>query len=316
MNPRFRWLAAVVATAGAATLLTPTTDGVAQSRIVNARVPDDAGTRAPAPPSGTGAKSAGSTQDGACLIQPSSVIDLAASAAGVLSEVHVERGHRVKQGQVLAVLDHDVERAMFDAAKARTRARAAIAAAAATRDMARQKLERMRALKELSYGAQLELELADGEFKVASHRLQQAREAAEIAERDQTVARQQLAQREVRSPIDGIVADRLLEPGERVDGRAIFRLMNLDELRVELVLPAERFGDLRPGMAVSVEPVVGDSGPVAAQVTQVDDFIDAASATFRARLSLANAERRIPAGARCRLGALPGGDDGSAKRGG
>jgi multidrug efflux pump subunit AcrA (membrane-fusion protein) len=40
---------------------------------------------------------------------------------------------------------------------------------------------------------------------------------------------------------------------------------------------------------------------VAAQVTHVDRVIDAASNTFRVRLSLPNPQQRLPAGARCTL---------------
>ena len=299
----FRWLATAAAAAGAALMLVPASQPVAQNQIVNTRVPDDAGAQPVRPTRKPGQNDA--TTEGACLIQPSAVTELAAGAAGILSNVMVERGSRVERGQLLAVLDRDIERAMLDAASARARARATVDAAQATRDMARQKLERMRTLNQLSYGARLELEMADGEYKVATHRLQQAREAATIAERDQKVALHQLAQREIRSPIDGVVADRLLEPGERVDGRAVFRLMNLDELRVELVLPAERFGGLTPGMTVMVEPAVGPSGPVHAKVVQVDPFIDAASATFRARLALQYPDQKVPAGARCRVSGLP-----------
>jgi multidrug efflux pump subunit AcrA (membrane-fusion protein) len=41
--------------------------------------------------------------------------------------------------------------------------------------------------------------------------------------------------------------------------------------------------------------------PVAAQVTHVDRVIDAASNTFRVRLSLPNPKQRLPAGVRCSL---------------
>ncbi|MEZ5650127.1 MAG: efflux RND transporter periplasmic adaptor subunit [Burkholderiaceae bacterium] len=301
------WRLPVIGVVGAILLLlVPVPDAPAQSQVVNPRVPPDAGRNR-----GTGPAVENSDRTG-CLIQPSVVTDVAAGAPGVLAQVAVERGQTVKRGQVLAVLDNDVEQAVVAAAQARAQAKASISAAEATRDMARQKLERMHALNRLSYGAQLELELAKGELKVAEHRLQQAREAATIAGREQDVASRQLAQREIRSPIDGIIADRLLEPGERVDGRPVVRVMNLDRLHVELVLPAERFGALHAGMSLAVTPEIGAKRAVNATVDQVDPFVDAASATFRARLTLANADRQIPAGARCQV-ALPS-SDGDAHR--
>jgi len=292
------WRLPVAAATALLIATAPVQIAIAQTQVVNPRVPADAG-RAKSGP--------GTTENNdrtGCLIQPSIVTDVAAGAPGVLASVAVDRGQTVKRGQILAVLDNDVEQAVLAAAHARAQARASISAAEATRDMARGKLERMHALNKLSYGAQLELELAKGELKVAEHRLQQAQEASAIARREQDVANRQLSQREIRSPIDGIVADRLLEPGERVDGRPVVRVMNLDRLHVELVLPAERFGQVFPGMTISVTPEIGQKQAVNARVEQVDPFVDAASATFRARLTLANANRQVPAGARCQV-ALP-----------
>ena len=81
----------------------------------------------------------------------------------------------------------------------------------------------MHTLSTMEFGGRLELENASAEFEIADHRLQQAREALEVARREHDLARRQLEQRQVRSPIDGIVADRLLNPGERVDGRPILK---------------------------------------------------------------------------------------------
>lgn len=236
-----------------------------------------------------------------CLIEPSAIADVAAGAPGVLAEVRVDRGDRVEQGQVLAVLDRDVEKAMVETARARAKAQAETAAARASRDMARQKLTRIAALNKLNYGAQLELEMAQGELKVAEHRLQQSVENHEIAEGEHQVAKRQLDQRVVRSPISGIVADRLLDPGERADGQPILRVVTLDSLHVELVIPAERFGEIRKGMMLNVQPEIGERAALSARVVQVDAFIDAASATYRARLALANSDLTVPAGVRCQV---------------
>ena len=234
-----------------------------------------------------------------CLIEPDASADVAAAAPGVLAKVVVERGDHVKRGDVLAVLDQEIERAALEASRERARTRAEIAAAEATRAMARKKTERFAALHELSYGAKLELELAKGELEVAEHRLRQARDAHRIAERDYEVSEQRLAQRSIRSPIDGVVADRYLNPGERADGRPIVRVIRLDQLRAEVVVPAQRFGQIRKGMVGTLTPEVAGAASMQASVVQVDPFVDAASGTFRARLAIANRDLAIPAGVRC-----------------
>ncbi len=236
-----------------------------------------------------------------CVIEPAASAEVSASAPGVLEAVTVERGARVRRGQVIATLQSEVEQAAVDAARARASAESEAHALAAARDLAKLKLKRMHALSQLDFGGRLELENAAAEFEIADHRLQQAREALEVARRDHELAKRQLEQRQIRSPIDGIVADRLLNPGERVDGRPVVRVVSIDRLRAEVVVPAARFGRVREGMRASVTAEGVGAGEVAARVVQVDRFVDAASGTFRARLSVPNGDGALPAGARCQV---------------
>ena len=249
------------------------------------------------------------SNDYGCLIQPYSSAEVAASAPGVLAEVRVDRGDEVRRGQVLAVLDTGVEQALLAAAKERASARAEVAAARATHQIATKKLERMQALNKLSYSARLEMELAEGELEVSKYRIEQARERHKIAEREHRVASSQLEQRYVRSPIDGIVADRLLNPGERADGRPIARVIRLDQLRVEVIAPAKRYGLIKPGMFGQIRTQTEKPIKFTAIVDQVDRFIDPASGTFRARMLLDNQALAVPAGARCEITFETGGAD-------
>lgn len=236
-----------------------------------------------------------------CLIKPHTAADVGASAPGVLARMAVKRGDLVTRGQVLAVLDSDVEEALARAAEARASAKAEIAVARATYDMTRKKVERMNSLNKLSYGAKLELELARGEMEVAAHRVDQARERHQIASREYQVAQTQLDRRYVRSPIDGVVADRLVNVGERTDGQPIARVIRLDKLRVEIVAPARLYGRLTTGMQGQVSTETAQPISLKAAIDQVDAFIDPASSTFRAQMIVDNANLSIPAGARCHV---------------
>src|SRR5262245_24740360 len=61
-----------------------------------------------------------------CLIEPRLKVELAAPAAGVLKEVLVDRGDRVRKGDILARLDSAVEEATVALDKARAASEAAI----------------------------------------------------------------------------------------------------------------------------------------------------------------------------------------------
>ena len=112
-------------------------------------------------------------------------------------------------------------------------------------------------------------------------------------------ARSQLAQRELTATIDGIVTDRFLHPGERVDDKPVLRIARLHPLRVELVLPLADLGKLKVGDTINLKPDYPGATSRSATVERVDKVVDAASRTFRARLTLPNPEHAIPAGVRC-----------------
>lgn len=243
-----------------------------------------------------------------CLIEPERSADVGSPLVGVVNEVMVERGQAVKRGQILATLKSDVERANVEAARTRAGADAEIQAASANRDVAKLKFKRTFELHQLGFASQLEVDQAKGEFEVADQRMAQAREARQLAERELRGAEAQLRQRTVRSPFDGVIVDRLTQPGERVDGKPMFRVAALHPLRVEVIAPAAQFGQIKEGSELAVQPDFAGAEAIMAKVVQVDRLIDAASGTFRARLSLPNPKREVPAGIRCKV-ALKGAPD-------
>jgi multidrug efflux pump subunit AcrA (membrane-fusion protein) len=76
-------------------------------------------------------------------------------------------------------------------------------------------------------------------------------------------------------------------------------IAQIDPLNVELVLPLQRYGSIKPGAAALVHPAAPVGGVYEAKVQVVDPVIDAASDTFGVRLLLPNPAGVIPAGIRC-----------------
>ena len=115
---------------------------------------------------------------------------------------------------------------------------------------------------------------------------------------------EQLRLRTIRSPIDGIVTDRLMNPGELADNRdvrkPILKLAEINVLHVEVMLPRAGYQSVKLGQTVEVvtDPPVG--GRYKATVKVMDKVFDAASGTFGVRLELANPGATIPAGDRCK----------------
>ena len=110
-----------------------------------------------------------------------------------------------------------------------------------------------------------------------------------------------LERRIVRSPISGIVVERMKSPGEVVEEEAILSVAQIDPLRVEVILPAALFGTIQPGTRATVVPEYPGDRVQTAEVTVVDRLIDAASGTFGVRLELPNPEHATPGGLHCQV---------------
>ena len=248
-----------------------------------------------------------------CLIEPFSVSDLGSPVVGVIEQIHVERGDRVRAGQPLASLRADVERMSVSVAEGRAQGLGELKAAEANAELARQKLARAVDLARREFISAQALEQTRAEALVAENRLIQAREQREIYGREHELAQAQLSLRTIRSPADGVVADRYMSVGERVEEKPVFRIAVVNPLRVEVVLPAALYPVVRKGTQLRITPDFPGAQPRVAAVALVDGVIEGASNTFRARLSLPNPGNGLPAGLRCKA-ALPAAESTASSR--
>lgn len=214
-----------------------------------------------------------------CLIEPSIEVKLGSPVDGIIVEIRVDRGASVRKGQPLVLLNSEVETASVDSARGKA-------------EFARRKAERNDDLYKQQLISIQERDQLETEAKLADLELRE-REAA-------------LRLRTIASPIDGIVVDRLMAPGDQISrsGGQILRLMRIDPLFVEVVAPAALFGRIRAGANVRVIPDAMGQKSYAARVSVIDRVIDAASGTFRVRLELRNPNHAIPTGLRCRIQGL------------
>ena len=235
-----------------------------------------------------------------CLIQPSQIAEVGTSVTGVIDEMRVERGAYVKKGGVIAVLRNDVERAALNVARSKAQAEADVQAAIAGLDFARQREARAKELFDKQFISEQALDQSRTETRVAEQKLAQAREQRRIWERELSLAQSQLAQRTLVSPISGIVAERYLSVGERVEDRSVARVVSIDPLHVEVMVPAAQFGMIHAGASATVVPELPGAPSVQAKVALVDQLVDGPSNTFRVRLLLPNPDHALPAGLRCK----------------
>ena len=167
--------------------------------------------------------------------------------------------------------------------------------------------ERLKSLAATKVASQQDKDRAAREARLSAWRVQAAKDDLKLQALEKARAQTALDRRMLRSPIDGVVVARLHEPGEYVEDEPLLRIVRLDPLHVEAILPMRLFGRIKPGMPASVTPEFGDGAIHQATVALVDPMGDAASGTFGVRLRLPNPERRIPAGLKCRVDLSTGG---------
>ena len=236
-----------------------------------------------------------------CLIQPFQEAEVGTQVVGILDRVMVERGDFVKKGQPLALLNSDVERAAVGAAKLRAEANAELHAAASNHDFAQKKKVRTQDLFKQNFVSQQVKDQAATEADVAEGRLKQAREQMRQAQQELALTQAQLSQRTIRSPFDGVIVERYLHEGERVEDKPVVKVVTIDPLRVEVIVPATHFNKIKHGMTASVRPDMAEVELRTAKVVVVDRVIDAASNSFRVRLELPNPSYQLPPGLRCKV---------------
>jgi multidrug efflux pump subunit AcrA (membrane-fusion protein) len=168
-------------------------------------------------------------------------------------------------------------------------------------ELGKRKLDRVNKLFE-SETLSLDLqEVVETEAKVARMELEQARAEKRLAALQHEQALAVLKRRTIQSPLSGVVVDRMMSPGQRVDEEPILRIAQIDPLRVEIILPSALFGSIEVGMRAAVVPEFPGDTVHVASVSIVDRVIDAASGTFGVRLELPNAEHEIPGGLHCQV---------------
>ncbi|MEB0135166.1 efflux RND transporter periplasmic adaptor subunit [Actimicrobium sp. CCC2.4] len=209
-----------------------------------------------------------------CLLEPSLVANVGSPVEGTLAQVLVDRGADVRRGQVVARLNSSVEAAT-------------VVLRQAQEAYGQRKVMRNEELFKKDLISASDKDELETQTRLAGLERKQQQEV--------------LALRTITSPINGVVVERYLAPGDHVAQEKILKLVQIDPLYVEVIAPVELFGTIRTGMTgqVRLDPMM--SGSYSAKVTVVDRVIDAASGTFGVRLELRNPGNKIPAGMRCNV---------------
>lgn len=240
-----------------------------------------------------------------CLIQPDELVHVSSPIIGVLDEVYVDDSDQVSKGQKLARLESSIQKAIVDVAKAKANRQDEIHLRETDLAFTKRKLARIQELHDKHSISPSEKDRAETAVALANIELQKARNDSEMAKLEYKKAQRALDRRTIRSPINGIIVTRTASPGESVEETPIFTIAKVEQLKVELIVPVEYFGLIKPGMKARVIPEIVNTSEYTATVSVVDKVIDAPSGTFSVRLSLPNPGQTLPGGLKCQVKILP-----------
>jgi len=214
-------------------------------------------------------------------IQSRVPIVAASRVAARIIEVKVRAGDRVKLGQVVIILEASDLRAQV------AQAQGQLAAAQGELSRATADQKRFSALFERGSVTASERDAAESVYRGAAGRVAESQAAL-------AGARAGLDYATVRSPVDGVVAERLVEPGEiAMPGKPLVRLYDENALRVELEVPEDMTRGIATGTPLEIAVDAIDAR-YHTQVTEVVPASDPTSRSFLVRAPLPSGGRLQP----------------------
>lgn len=223
--------------------------------------------------------------------------DVAAEAAGAVEKVLADRGDVVAANAPLLALDTTT------ASLQAKEAAASVAAAEAQVKLAEAECTRARALSEAGGLSTAERDRVLTQCEQGARQLEAARARKALADTN-------LSRATVRAPFAGVVAERLVSPGEYVTpGRTVVKLVATDPLRLELSVPERVASEVRVGAALRFEVTDPVGVVVEAKVDRVSPALRDRTRDLVVEASVPNPDGKLRpnsfAVARLELGTVP-----------
>ncbi|CAB5139213.1 Probable Co/Zn/Cd efflux system membrane fusion protein [Olavius algarvensis associated proteobacterium Delta 3] len=240
--------------------------------------------------------------DAVGTVAPRIASTIGSKLMGTVKAVNVQEGDRVREGDVLLVLDQrqvsaqlqQAEAAFAEAQRAEASARSARESAVAAAKLAKGTYDRyMKLLRDRS-ASQQEFDVVEAKYRqaeatltqtsamleAAGHRVEQAKAgmaAARVGKKDATV----------RAPYDGKIAAKMINVGDLASpGTPFFGMEKEGVYCAELVLPEEHIGTVHLDQVVLVVIPALDDKPVEGRIGRIVPTADERSRSFQVKVAL------------------------------
>jgi RND family efflux transporter MFP subunit len=204
--------------------------------------------------------------------------------AGTILTLTRDEGDAVHRGDVLATLDARTSRAGIDQAAAQLAARRV--------DVQQREREYDRLRRLADAGG-----VPEREAEAARFARDAARETVRQLEALVNEAESRLRDFTLRSPIDGFVLARPVDPGQNVTPQSVlYELATGTGAEIEVEIDEQYLGELREGLEATVSPLTGERKRFAARVVTIGRRVSESSGAVPVRLAFVGEAPRLPAG--------------------
>jgi RND family efflux transporter MFP subunit len=222
---------------------------------------------------------------------------------GKVTEVLIEEGMQVKEGQVLARLDDTNIKASLSLAEAQLDlAKAAIAETQARLKEADINLRRITQLSQQKVSSPAELDHAEAESASLKAKLEQQQTEVKVAERQIATWQQQLDDTIIRAPFGGMVTSKNAQPGEMISPMSaggsftrtgICTIVDMDSLEIEVDVNESYINRVQTKQAVEATLDAYSDWKIPAKVIAIIPTADRQKSTVKVRIGFDKLDPRI-----------------------
>ncbi|MEO1494814.1 MAG: efflux RND transporter periplasmic adaptor subunit [Pseudomonadota bacterium] len=208
-------------------------------------------------------------------VEPTSTVEISSELSGTIAEVTADFNDVVAAGQVLARLDTSKLEAQAEVQRANLRAAEARLARAVTNlDEAKVNARRARTLGSRGVGSEQSVTSADADFARAVAELDIAEADVAVAKANLQLAETDLGNACICSPVDGVVLDRAINPGQTISvamsAPELFVIAeDLTEMELQLAVDEADIARLTAGQDATFEVDAHEDRGFTARVRQI-----------------------------------------------
>lgn len=227
---------------------------------------------------------------------------VSSKVTGKVTDVLIEEGVKVQEGQVLARLDDTNVRASLQLAQAqRANAEAALGESRVRLKEAEQEWARQTTLKERNVAAQAEYDRAEASALAWRARLAQQQSDVTVADRAIAVWQQQLDDTIIRAPFGGVVTSKNAQPGEVISPMSsggftrtgICTIVDMESLEIEIDVNESYINRVTAGQPVEATLDAYTEWKIPCRVIAIIPTADRQKSTVRVRVGFDQLDPRI-----------------------